>query len=180
MTAFRIRQARSEDISALRALIESAFRGESARRGWTHEADLLGGQRTDTAALSDILADRDQRLLLAEHDRDLLGCVVVADQGTQGGARIAYLGLLTVDPNRQGGGLGRTLVAAAETEARAAFGAEFMEMTVISRRTELIAWYLRQGYAHTGREKPFPLDDPRFGLPKTRDLKFVVLAKRLG
>jgi ribosomal protein S18 acetylase RimI-like enzyme len=171
----RLRIALPADIPALHALIENAFRGDSAKRGWTHEADLLGGQRTDVEALAEIIADPKQILLLAVDERGLLGCVSVADQGEG----VGYLGMLTVSPNLQSGGIGRTLAAAAEAHARNAFVAHTMEMTVISRRTELIAWYLRQGYVDTGREKPFPLDDPRFGLPKTRDLKFVVLAKPL-
>jgi hypothetical protein len=40
-----------------------------------------------------------------------------------------------------------------------------------------IEWYLRRGYALTGREEPFPLDDPRFGIPKTRALNFVVMTR---
>ena len=169
----------ASDISAIHALVESAFRGESAARGWTHEADLLGGQRTDVEALADIVADPDQALLLAEQDGALVGCVVVSDHGASDGVRTGYLGMLAIAPERQGGGLGRAMVAIAEAHARDNFAAEHMEMTVISRRTELIEWYLRLGYTLTGAEKPFPLDDPRFGLPKTRDLKFVVLAKQL-
>jgi predicted N-acetyltransferase YhbS len=175
----RVRAATSADIPALHALIESAYRGESAKRGWTHEADLLGGQRTDAEALAAIVADPKQTLLVGENEAGAMaGCVLVADKGERAGERIAYLGLLTVSPELQAGGLGRALVAAAEALARG-FGAEMMEMTVIKQRRELIDWYLRRGYALAGREEPFPLDDPRFGLPKTRDLAFVVLAKPL-
>jgi predicted N-acetyltransferase YhbS len=170
-----VRTALPADIPALHALIEIAFRGESSKRGWTHEADLLGGQRTDVEAISEILTDPRQAMFMAETDQTLVGCVVVADEGKG----VAYLGMLSVSPELQAGGIGRKLVAAAEAHAREVLGARVMEMTVVSRRTELIAWYLRQGYVDTGREKPFPLDDPRFGLPKTRDLKFAVLAKPL-
>lgn len=173
-----IRAASAADIPAAHTLIESAYRGESAKRGWTHEADLLGGQRTDEAALASILADPTQTLLLAEQDGALIGCVLIADKGVRNGAHAGYLGVLTVNPDLQGGGLGRRLIDAAETHARG-FGAHAMEMTVIKSRRELIDWYVRRGYHNTGREEPFPLDDPRFGLPKTRDLVFVVLAKTL-
>lgn len=169
------RPAAPDDVPALWALIESAYRGDSAKAGWTHEADLLGGQRTDEAELRDILADASRIILLAEVDGALTGCVQVADQG-QG---LAYLGLLTVDPARQAGGLGRLLIDAAEAEAAARFAATRMEMTVIRQRAELIAWYERRGYRLTGETRPFPLDDPRFGLPRTRDLAFVVLEKPL-
>ncbi len=169
------RPAAPDDVSALRALIESAYRGDSAKVGWTHEADLLGGQRTDEAELRDILADASRIILLAEVDNALTGCVQVADQGRG----LAYLGLLTVDPARQTGGLGRLLIEAAEAAAAARFAATRMEMTVIRQRAELIAWYERRGYRLTGETRPFPLDDPRFGLPRTRDLAFVVLEKPL-
>lgn len=170
---FRI--AGPADVPALHALIESAFRGESARQGWTHEADLLGGQRTDAAALDAIVADEAQVLLLAEEDGALHGCVLIADK-PEGRA---YLGMLTVRPDLQSAGLGGKLVDEAERLARDVIGARTMEMTVIRQRAELIAWYVRRGYVDTGREEPFPLDDPRFGLPKTRELVFVVLAKPL-
>jgi predicted N-acetyltransferase YhbS len=175
----RVRTAAAGDIPALHALIESAYRGDAAKRGWTHEADLLGGQRTDPEALAAIIADPTQSMLVGEADDGaMIGCVLVADKGMRAGARVAYLGMLTVTPELQAGGLGRQLVAAAEDFARG-FGADVMEMTVIRQRRELIEWYGRRGYHDTGREEPFPLDDPRFGLPKTRDLVFVVLAKAL-
>jgi GNAT superfamily N-acetyltransferase len=170
-----VRNATSDDLPALHAMVERAYRGDAARGGWTHEADLLDGQRTDLAALADTLADPGQRILLA-FDRDALtGCV----QLTRLDGNRAYLGLLTVDPERQAGGLGARLIAAAEEQAAALFGARTMEMTVIRQRSELIAYYERRGYVLTGEERPFPLDDPRFGLPRTRDLAFVVLLKPL-
>lgn len=169
------RPAAPDDVPALHRLIESAYRGDSAKVGWTHEADLLGGQRTDEAELLDILADASRVILLAEVDGVLTGCVQVADQGEG----LAYLGLLTVDPTRQAGGLGRLLIDAAEVEAVARFKATRMEMTVIRQRAELIAWYERRGYALTGETRPFPLDDERFGLPQTRELAFVVMEKAL-
>ena len=104
----------------------------------------------------------------------MIGCVSVTRKPGGHG----YLGQLTVDPTLQAAGLGKRLIAAAEDAARA-FGAEAMEMTVIASRGELIAYYERRGYALTGERRPFPLDDPRFGLPKTRDLEFVVLDRTL-
>lgn len=60
-----IRPAARDDLPALHLLIERAYRGDGARAGWTHEADLLGGQRTDPAALEEMLADPDGYLLVA-------------------------------------------------------------------------------------------------------------------
>ena len=169
-----LQPATSDDLPALHALVESAYRGASARRGWSHEADLLEGQRTDLAALAAMIDDPAQHLL-AFRDNDVLrACVAVTDKGDG----LAYLGMLTVDPHRQAAGLGRLILAAAEDHA-AAFGARRVEMTVIAQRAELIAWYQRRGYALTGEQRPFPNGDPRFGLPKREDLVFVVMEKAL-
>ena len=170
-----IRVATPADLDSLLALVHRAYRGDSARTGWTHEADLLDGQRTDADALRDTVADPAQRILIAEQDGAMLGCVTISDQG----AGTAYLGMLAIDPDRQATGLGRVLIAAAEAAAAGLFEAKTVEMTVITQRAELIAYYERRGYARTGEERPFPLDDLRFGIPKRRDLSFVVLAKRL-
>ncbi|WP_368039480.1 GNAT family N-acetyltransferase [Sphingomonas sp. ID1715] len=175
-TALTIRPGTAADLEPLLALVHRAYRGDSARAGWTHEADLLGGQRTDRAALEAILADPAQRLLVAEEDGALIGCVQITDKGSG----TAYLGLLTVDPARQAGGLGRRLLDAAEVTAGEVFGSERMEMSVIRQRLELTDYYRRRGYLLTGEERPFPLDDPRFGLPQRRDLAFVVLEKPLS
>lgn len=178
MTSLRFRLAQRDDIGPALALIESAFRGDSARRGWSHEADLLGGQRTDATAIAEIIADPAKTLLLAERNEQFVGCVLVTDLGARNGAHCAYFGMLTVSPLLQGAGLGKRLLAEAERHARS-FGAAAMEMGVIKQRTELIDWYHRRGYRVTSREEPFPLDDPRYGIPKRRDLVFVIMERAL-
>lgn len=169
-----IRPATPADIPALHMLVESAFRGDSARGGWTHEADLLDGQRTDPTALAEAIADPDRTILIALDGDATIGCVEVKRAGM---ARSA-LGLLSVRPDRQATGLGRRLVAAAEDHARTDYGAARMEMTVIAARGELIAWYERLGYRRTGENRPFPMDDPRFGLPRM-PLSFAVLERSI-
>ena len=175
MSDLTFRRAVAGDVSQLQPFVHAAYRGDSARRGWTHEADLLDGQRIDAEALTDVIADPRQLVVLAERSGRLAGCVQVTDKG--GG--LAYLGMLSVDPAAQGQGTGRRLIAAAEDAAGRHFGACTMEMTVIVQRIELIDWYVRCGYALTGETRPFPATDPRFGLPKRPDLAFVVLARDL-
>lgn len=170
-----IRRATLANIPALHRLVERAYRGDSARKGWTHEADLLNGQRTDVAALSEIISDPLQRIMIAVSKDGLIGCVQVSQKDGD----TAYLGLLSVDPDIQAGGLGKALITAAEHTAQSEFAAATMEMTVIRQRSELIAYYERRGYALTGEKRPFPHGDERFGLPVTHDLSFVVLAKVL-
>ncbi|WP_421837891.1 GNAT family N-acetyltransferase [Novosphingobium sp.] len=151
MTTYRIAQL--ADAPALRALIESGYRGDSARKGWTNEADLLGGDRTTPAEVAAMVAAPEKRVLLAEQDGALVGTVTITDLG-QG---LAYMGLLCIDPERQAGGLGRALVSEVERLAVREFAATRMELIVVDVREELIAWYERRGYTRTGELRPFPL-----------------------
>ena len=158
MVQAQFRTATLADVLALRVLVESAYRGDSARFGWTHEADLLDDERTSNADLARTIADPSSRVILAEADGVLIGTVTVSDQGiTDREETRAYLGMLCVDPSLQAAGLGRALIARAEAIARDTFGAQIMEMTVIDRRVELIAWYQRCGYVPSGEIRPFPV-----------------------
>ncbi len=169
-----LRPATIDDSAALLALIESAYRGDSSRVGWTSEADLLDGQRIDAAMLASMLGDDNQRLLLIEDADGIAACVNVERREGRG-----YVGLVTVRPTGQGSGLGRQLLAAAEELIASEWQHPSAEMTVIRQRAELIAWYGRNGYLPTGETRPFPYGDTRFGEPRRDDLEFVVLAKAL-
>lgn len=169
-----MRAATAADIPALHALIEGAYRGDAARVGWTHEADLLDGQRTDPGQLAAILADPANTMLVVEAADAITGCVLVSCRGTH-----AYLGLLSVRADAQASGLGRALLAAAEARGRDALGHDRIEMTAIRQRPELIAYYERRGYAMTGRTEPFPYGDAGFGLPRRNDLVLEVMQKLL-
>ncbi|MDB5420969.1 MAG: family acetyltransferase, partial [Brevundimonas sp.] len=130
MSGVVFRPAGLDDVEALHALVTRAYRGDAARLGWTHEADLLDGQRTDAESLSEVIADPSKVILMAHHGGVLIGCVMLTQQDDGS----AYLGMLSVDPVRQASGLGRLLLAAAETEAAARYQADRIEMTVIRQR----------------------------------------------
>jgi ribosomal protein S18 acetylase RimI-like enzyme len=176
MTEIAFRPAAAADVTTLQPLVHHAYRGDRAKVGWTHEADLLDAQRIDEEQLAASIDDPTQIIILAERDGVLIGCVQVSDKG--GG--LAYLGMLTVDATLQDQGLGRRLIAEAEGLARGRFAASRMEMTVIVQRTELIEWYERRGYVRTGETRPFPAADPRFGVPRRSDLAFIVMEKALS
>lgn len=166
----RLREATADDVAALERLVNSAFRGESSRAGWTTEADLLDGQRVDADGLAQTIATPDHVILAAERGDELVGCVHLQRRGED-----CYLGMLTILPTAQGEGLGSRLLDAAERWAADHWSSETVTMTVIAQRTELIAWYERRGYRRTGEQRPFPYGNPRFGLPRRDDLVFDVL-----
>jgi ribosomal protein S18 acetylase RimI-like enzyme len=168
------RAASADDVRAIVALVQSAYRGEASRAGWTTEADLLDGQRTDADAVAALIGAPASRILLCEQ-----GGAVLATAHLEKQAVTCHFGMFAVRPDRQGGGLGRAMLAAAERMARDEWGCREMQMTVITLRTELIAWYERRGYRRTGVFKPFPYGDARFGLPKRDDLRLEVLRKPL-
>ena len=168
----RFRAAQPGDLSVVRALVESAYRGETSRRGWTTEADLLDGQRIDLAGLQSLLDRPHSRVVLAEADGRLIACAHIERLATAG-----YFGMFAVDPTRQAGGIGRAVLAECERQLFDELDCDRIEMTVLWQRQELIDWYRRRGYETTGEERPFPKHDPRFGLPRRDDLYFVVLAK---
>ena len=174
----RFRSAEMGDVPAVVALTQSAYRGDASRAGWTTEADLLDGQRTDAREVAELIANPNTILLLAERDGQLLAsCVVERLSGEHAGD--GYFGMFSVRPDLQGNGTGRALLAEAERVARDEWHARAMRMTVIDVRAELIAWYERRGYRRTGEYRPFPYGDPRFGIPRRDDLRFEWLVKEL-
>ncbi|MEV7413939.1 GNAT family N-acetyltransferase [Streptomyces sp. NPDC089919] len=169
------RAAEVTDVPELVALVESAYRGDASRVGWTTEADILDGQRTDPEGVRAVVEAPGSTLLVVERDGRIVACCQLEHRGEH-----AYFGMFAVRPELQGAGLGKVIIAEAERRVRAQWGAREMHMTVISAREELIAWYERRGYRRTGKTSPFPYGDERFGLPKRPDLEFELLVKELA
>ena len=168
------RTAGAADVAAIVALVESAYRGDASRAGWTTEADLLDGQRVDPVGVGEIVVKACSRVLLAEAASELLACCHLEQHG-----EACHFGMFSVVPVQQGGGIGKLVLNEAERVAREEWKCTRMEMSVISVRPELIAWYERRGYRRTGTFKPFPYGDERFGIPKRDDLRFELLVKPL-
>lgn len=166
---FRI--ATAADAPALNELVNSAYRGDSSKKGWTTEAELLDGIRTSEESLRRMMTHRDAVILLAEEDKELKGCVYLEQQKES-----LYLGMLTVRPDLQGKGLGAQLMKVSEERAQD-LGCKKIKMTVITVRDELIAYYKRKGFVDTGLREDFP-SDPAFGIPK-QPLQFMVMEKTI-
>ena len=168
------RDAVEDDVPVLVPLVESAYRGDASRAGWTTEADILQGRRTDVEGVRAVITTEGSRLLVVEKDGQVIACCQLEHRGDA-----AYFGMFAVSPALQGAGLGRLIITEAERRVREIWGVREMHMTVISVREELIAWYERRGYRRTGRMTPFPYGDERFGVPQRDDLQFELLVKEL-
>ncbi len=171
--AFVISQATNSDIPKLVQLVNNAYRGEQAKKGWTHEADLIDGAlRIDDMAMENLLLNPCAAIFKCNlHSSELAGCVYLEIQGNK-----TYLGMLSVPAVLQGKGIGKALLEAGESFARQN-RCSLVEMTVISVRHELIAWYKKRGYVDTGMTKPFR-EHKRFGIPKV-PVEFIVMHKEL-
>ena len=167
------RNASLADVEAIVALVQSAYRGESSRVGWTTEADLLDGTRTDAEEVAELISKPNNYILLCERDNSLLASVHLENKGNH-----AYLGMFAVNPRAQAQGVGKYLLAMAEEIVFKQWQCKLLEMTVITLRTDLIAWYERRGYQRTGSYRPFPYGQPRYGMPRRDDLVLEVLQKQ--
>jgi len=167
-----IAHATLADVPLLNKLVNSAYRGDSSRKGWTTEADLLDGTRTDENAIKEFLTEPGSTILKYLEGEKIIGCVRLLKHGHQ-----LYLGMFAVDPNLQNKGIGKKILIAAEEEAQKQ-NCQSIDMTVISERAELIDWYKGKGYVEVGEKKPMDFDNPSGGIPK-RDLYFITLEKNL-
>jgi ribosomal protein S18 acetylase RimI-like enzyme len=168
-----IRLADDADIPAISNLLNSAYRGESSRQGWTTEADLIAGeQRADEAMVKEVL-DMPGSVIMVyqEEQNEVTGCVNLQQHDDR-----MYLGMFSVSPKLQGGGIGKVLLQASEDYSKQV-GSRSIYMSVISLRTELINWYIRHGYKDTGERRPF-VEDGKTG-KHLRELKFMMLEKAL-
>lgn len=168
-----INKALLTDVTELNTLINLAYRGDSSKKGWTTEADLLDGLRIDEATLTEYIGDVNTTILKYTNDSDEIeGCVYLNLSDGK-----LYIGMLTVNPELQNSGIGRRLLAAAEARATEQ-GCHKLWMTVITTRHELIAYYQRKGFNLTGELKPFPTDT-KFGIQK-QPLELLVMEKLIN
>ena len=171
----KINRATTDDIKELNKLVNSAYRGEESKKGWTTEAEILDGIRIDEQAL-EILLTRAGTTIFKSTDNSgkILGtvCLEVKSHGL-------YLGMFAVSPVSQGLGIGKSLLTAAE---RFAFdnNCDRIIISVISTRIELINWYKRHGYVATGGAIAFEEIEGRFGDPKVSFICLIEMEKVLN
>lgn len=162
-----------DDADNIAHLVNSAYRGDTSRAGWTTEADLLDGTRITANEVREQIEDKESLILLCLQNHKMIGCVHLQKMEAT-----AYFGMFVVQPTLQGAGIGKAFMQEAETRVKNLWNTEKMWMAVISIRSELIAYYERRGYLRTGRCKPFEVDISN-GIAKVSNLQFEELEKRL-
>jgi len=167
-----ISKATLQDIPSLNILINSAYRGETSKKGWTTEAHLLEGKRTTEEELTAIILDPKNTFLKFTENDQIIGSVLLVEKEHQ-----LYVGMLTVSPELQNSGIGKKMLAEAENHAKS-LGLSTLSMTVVSVRAELIAWYKRHGYEDTGEREAFPSSDIHINI-SDKPLEFIYLEKSL-
>lgn len=168
-----IHVAKAEEAAVIAALVNSGYRGESSRQGWTTEDGLLGGTRINEQGVKDVINRPGTAVLVYKEQQEIQACVELDVRAGK-----IYLGMLTVRPALQNRGLGKVMLNAGEEYARHV-GCTAVTMVVIDERAELISWYARRGYHPTGNYRPFDNTDPVFGVPK-KPLQFMELEKALS
>lgn len=177
----KLTPATIHDAEEISDLVNSAYRGDTSRLGWTTEADYLEGARITVPRTKELIQpESGKNILVLREDgaaKPIIGCVYLEKCDIRGEPGY-YLGMLTVNPKMQDKGLGRVILEKAEDFARDC-GAVKMVLGVIQLRGTLMAWYERRGYKSTGEKKPFPYDQPEVGIPKRDDLHFIMFEKDL-
>ena len=184
MKNLSFRKATIGDANAIVTIVNAAYRGEASCKGWTTEADLLDGSRTDFSDIVVLLEAPDSLILLAElaelagHDGAVIVGSVHLERVEEDAEIAAFLGMFAVNPEYQANGLGKQIMKAAEALVQRKWGARKILMDVISVRRELIAFYERRGYQLTGKVKPFPIN-PDLWTAKAAKLELARMEKPL-
>ncbi len=168
-----IKIAGQPNVEAVSSLVNSVYRGENSKKGWTTEADFLSGIRITQEKIKEIIELKSDKIILAIFEGSIIGCVHLENTGTY-----SYLGMLSVDVNYQDKGIGKILINECERYTKEVLGLSEIRMKVISRRTELIEYYNRRGYSATGELEEFGAHGDTFG-DTDEKLYFQTLSKNL-
>ena len=190
-----LRQAVATDIPELETLLNRCYRFEE---GWTNETEIIGGIRTNQDELKSVIDDAKQYLFVypqtdtgdreGQETGEILGCINVAIEDEDDSQEdCAYIGLFAVNPKLQGGGVGRVMLAAAESFVQSCLpdhqvsadgesNDKLIKMLVLNGRDKMLAYYERRGYINTGNTQAFSADDNSVEA-KDKELYFIEIAK---
>ncbi|AHG19223.1 hypothetical protein Z042_06025 [Chania multitudinisentens RB-25] len=167
-----IEKAYLADAQAITNLVNMAYRPEAGRQGWTHEIGLVSGARITVEQVAALLDSRSTILVMRNDDR-ILACVQIEPSDNQS----CYISMLATAPEAQGNGIGKQMLAAAESLAVAEYSACVFKMSVLSPRQELLAYYKRRGYVLSGYSEHYPVA-AEVGIPMIAGLQLLGLEKQ--
>ncbi|MBC7786011.1 MAG: GNAT family N-acetyltransferase [Methylophilaceae bacterium] len=165
------RDALPADASQIAALINASYRGETSRKGWTTEANILDGLRTSEHEIYQLIQAEHSKIIVCIQNETLIGSIHLLHTDDS-----AHIGMFVVKPELQNFNIGKQLLTAAESFAQAQWQVKKLAMLVITVRKELIAFYERRGYKRTGLFQEFPVN-PAVWQPKLKGLKLERLEK---
>lgn len=166
----QFKTATIEDAQAITILVNSAYRPTDDIKGWTHESELISGERTHVEQVSRLFRDNSYVLVAVENDH-IVSCVHLDIDGSS-----AHIGMLATHPELQGLGCGKQMLSYAEGFASKNFSVRKYVMNVLLARKELLAFYIRRGYIATGLTYEYPIS-ANVGSPKVTNLQVGVLEK---
>lgn len=166
-----VRIATPQDAATIVALVNGAYRPAQAPSGWTHEALLVEGDRTDAEQIAALIARADGLMLIGRQHDNTVACIYLRHRDEH-----VSIGLLAVEPALQNGGIGKAMLEHAETCAVHFFNPRRLIMQVVDARAELLAFYTRRGYTPSGKTEAYPAD-AGVGIPKT-ELRIIELHKQ--
>jgi ribosomal protein S18 acetylase RimI-like enzyme len=169
-TELLVRRAGEDEVGKIVQLVNSAYRPTVENKGWTHEAALITGERTNIHQVKEAI--NSSVILVGTHDQDIVACVQVEQKGGE-----AYISMLAVEPRLQDAGIGKLMLGEAEIYVYTTWGINHLALVVVSRRQELIEFYLRRGYSSSGETLPYPVQCG-VGRPKDEKLDLTILRKQ--
>jgi len=164
-------KAELSDAAAIAELVNSAYRGETSRVGWTTEADLLDGLRITTPEVATLIRREDAFVLAGVLRDQVVACIACEHH-----ENTAKFGLIAVKPALQNKGYGREMIQAAQAITAREWRVSGFYMSVITLRTELIEFYERLGFERSGQFEDFP-EKPDLWQPKVQPLALEYLVK---
>lgn len=158
-----------DDLQEIVELLNTAYR---SNLGWTHEHDIITGDRIRQVQLQHQLEQSNFKLFVLKVDHQLVGCIGLTHQD-----EAVEIGSFAIQPEKQNLGYGAVLLKFVEQYvADMQLGLDLI-MSVLNIRHELIAYYQRKGYQQTGETFPYPLD-AHVGVPKV-PVHLLILKKTL-
>lgn len=168
---FHIEEAHPAEAASIARLVNQAYRPAGPSRGWTDETGLVAGNRTSTEQVRQLFTDHSS-ILVMRHEGGVVACVQVEQSG-----EACHVNMLATSPSLQGKGIAKQMLAAAEALAVDKYSARVLNISVVSSRPELLAYYLRRGYALTAGVAPYPVH-AGVGTPIQEGLQLLQLTKR--